>query len=147
MFFPFLKYQIINNRNNLQAFLEVDKGLEKRILKYIDNSNCWKDFVMNIKTKNYTYNKINRALLHILTSFTWMEANNINVDYIRVLGFSKKGQNYLKEIKKTNNIITHYKSNISLALDIEYRISLIYSLIFKNDLGKDEISHNPIILD
>lgn len=147
MFYPYLKYQIINNRNNLKSFLEVDEGIENRILKYINISDSWDNLVMNIKTKHYTYNKINRALLHILTSFTLEESKNIDINYIRVLGFNKKGQNYLKEIKKTNNIITHYKSNISLVLDVEYRISLIYSLVLKNNLAKDEISHNPIILD
>ena len=101
---------------------------------------------MKIKTKRYTYTKINRALVHILTSFTKEEAKNITTDYIRVLGFDKKGQNYLKKIKH-NNILTHYKSNISLALDIEYRITSIYSLILNNNLDKEEITHNPIILD
>ena len=146
-FFPYLKYNIISNINNLDDYLEVDIGLKNRIIKYINRSNTWEELVNNVKTKYYTYNKINRALLHILTSYTVSESKNIDINYIRVLGFNKKGQDYLKIIKKNNNIITHYKNNISLSLDIEYRVSLIYSLILNNDLGNDEISHNPVILD
>ena len=146
-FFPYLKYQIINNKINLNKYLEVDEGIENRIIKYINTSNNWHELVMNIKTKRYTYNKINRMLLHILTSFTKEEAKLINNNYIRVLGFNKKGQKYLKEIKKNLNIITNYKNNLSLTLDIEYRITCIYSLVLNNNLAEKEISHNPIIMD
>lgn len=146
-FFPYLKYQIINNKTNLSKYLEVDEGIENRIIKYINTSNNWHELVMNIKTKRYTYNKINRMLLHILTSFTKEEAKLINNNYIRVLGFNKKGQKYLKEIKKNLNIITNYKNNLSLTLDIEYRITCIYSLVLNNNLAEKEISHNPIIMD
>ena len=100
---------------------------------------------MNIKTKRYTYNKNNRMLLHILTSLTKEEVSNVKIDYIRVLGFNNKGKEYLNKIKKDINIITHYKKNISLLLDIEYRITSIYSLVLNNNLIIDEISHKPIM--
>lgn len=145
MFYPYLKYQIINNINNLDKYLEVDEGINKRIIKYISISNTWDELVMNIKTKRYTYNKINRVLLHILTSLTKEEAKNLDINYIRVLGFNNKGRSYLKRIKKDINILTHYKNNISLTLDIEYRVSCIYAYILNNDLDKEEISHNPVI--
>ena len=147
IFFPYLKYQIINNRDKLNIFLEVDEGIENRILKYINVSNSWNELVLNIKTKRYTYNKINRMLVHILTSYTKEEAKNLEIDYIRILGFNNKGQSYLKKKKNELNIITHYKSDISATLDIEYRVTCIYSLILNNNLYIEEISHNPIILD
>lgn len=145
MFYSYLKYNIISNINNLDKYLDVDEGIENRIKKYINTSNSWNELVMNIKTKRYTYNKINRMLLHILTSFTKEENNKIKIDYIRVLGFNNKGRNYLRKIKKDINIITNYKKNISLLLDIEYRITNIYSTVLNNDLIKDEIRHKPII--
>lgn len=145
MFYSYLKYNIISNINDLDKYLDVDEGIENRIKKYINTSNSWNELVMNIKTKRYTYNKINRMLLHILTSFTKEENNKIKIDYIRVLGFNNKGRNYLRKIKKDINIITNYKKNISLLLDIEYRITNIYSTVLNNDLIKDEIRHKPII--
>lgn len=145
MFYSYLKYNIISNINDLDKYLDVDEGIENRIKKYINTSNSWNELVMNIKTKRYTYNKINRMLLHILASFTKEENNKIKIDYIRVLGFNNKGRNYLRKIKKDINIITNYKKNISLLLDIEYRITNIYSTVLNNDLIKDEIRHKPII--
>ena len=66
-FFLLLKYQIVNNIDNLDKFLTVDEGIENRIRKCIRNSNNWDELVKNIKTKRYTYNKINRMFIHILT--------------------------------------------------------------------------------
>lgn len=148
-FYPLLKYQILNNINSLNKFLTVDEGIENRIKKYIKESNTWEELVNNIKTKRYTYNKINRMLIHILVNLTKEEVKNINIDYIRVLGFNTKGKTYLNKIKKDINIklITNYKNNISNLFDLENRVNNIYSIIIDNKLIKEEFSHNPIIKD
>ncbi len=148
-FFLLLKYQIVNNIDNLDKFLTVDEGIENRIRKCIRNSNNWDELVKNIKTKRYTYNKINRMFIHILTNLTKEDIKNINIDYVRVLGFNKKGQSYLNKIKKDIDIpiVTNYKNNISKLFDLEYRINYIYSIIVDEKLIKEEISHNPIIVD
>lgn len=146
-FYPFLKYKIITS-NNLEIYQTVDEGIENRIKKMALKSNSWEEIVKNIKTKRYTYNKINRMLVHILTNFTKEEAQNINVDYIRILGFNSKGQQHLKTIKKNLYIptITNYKPNLSQILDIELRVTQIYSSIIKKEtLATSEFSHLPII--
>jgi len=147
-FYSYLKYQIINNSNNLNKFQTVDEGIENRIIKNIYKSNSYDELIMNIKTKRYTYNKIQRMLLHILTNFTKEEASSLNIDYIRLLGFTTKGQQYLNSIKKNINIpiITRYKPNISKLLDIEFRITSIYAFITNNHKLIDlEYSAKPII--
>ena len=148
-YFYYLKYQIINNKNRLSEIQTVDEGIENRILKQINDASSWTDLVEKIKTKRYTYNKINRMLVHILTNFTKEEAHNIKVDYLRILGFSKKGRLYLNKIKKDIDlpIITHYKKNISNILDIEFRVVEIYDLVAKQDLIKKEYSQKPLFKD
>ena len=86
-------------------------------------------------------------LLHILTSFTKEEAKYLDIDYIRLLGFTSIGKDYLSKIKKQLNIplITGYKKNISKILDIELRITKIYSLVTNKDLIKEEYRNKPII--
>ena len=68
---------------------------------------------MNIKTKRYTYNKINRMLIHILLDIK-KEDNNQEI-YLRVLGFNQNGRNYLNKIKKHTSLPIYigYKKNIS----------------------------------
>ena len=142
-----LKYKVLSEDVNINKYQTVDEGIEGRIIDNITKSATYEELIQHIKTKRYTYNKISRMLLHILTSFTKEEASNIDIDYIRVLGFTTKGQEYLSKIKKniTIPIITGYKKNISKVLDIEYRVTKIYSLFTSNNLIKKEYQIKPII--
>lgn len=144
--FTLLKYKIINDKSNLDKYLTVDEGIENRIKKYINKSNTWQELVMNTKTKRYTYNKINRMLLHILLGIT-KEDNNKEI-YLRILGFNSQGRRYLNKIKKDINlpIYTSYKENISNIFDIEFKSTYIYSLILNNpSLIEKEYKNKPII--
>lgn len=145
--FPYLKYKIITEENTLSNYQTVDEGIEGRIIKYINESNSYEELIQNIKTKRYTYNKISRMFLHILTNFTKEEASSIKIDYLRILGFTTNGKEYLNKIKKEISIpiITGYKKNISKILDIELRITKIYSLVTSKDLVKEEYRNKPII--
>lgn len=137
--FKYLKYKILCS-NDLSIYQTVDEGLGFRIKKYIYKSNSLDDLVNFVKTKRYTYNKINRMFIHILTSLTKDEAK-LDIDYIRVLGFNDKGKKYLKDIKNNTGIdvYTNYKKIKSELFDIELRVTGIYSLIVSdNSLIKKE---------
>ncbi len=132
-YFSFLKYQIINNINCLSRFNTVDEGIDNRIRKVIVSTNSLDDLIKKIKTKRYTYNKINRMFIHILTNLTRDDVK-FDIDYVRVLGFNDIGKGYLNKIKKSVSIpiITRYKNIDSPLLDIEMRVTYIYSLIVKD---------------
>ena len=144
-YFPYIKYKIITSKN-LAIYKTVDEGIENRINKVINSVNSWKELVEKIKNKRYTYNKINRMLIHILTNFTKDESSNLNIDYIRVLGFSQKGRLYLNQIKKDLKVplITNYKPNLSPLLDIEFRVAKIYSLSLNKNIIEKEYKQPPI---
>ena len=145
-YFNYLKYKIITSKD-LSIYQTVDEGIENRIKKNINISNNWEELVRNIKTKRYTYNKINRMLIHILTDFTKEEAKELSIDYIRLLGFNKEGKKHLNRIKKELDIplITNYKPNLSKLLDIELRITSIYQLPLNDNLEEKEYKQKPII--
>lgn len=143
-YFEFLKYKI-NSESDLEKYLDVDEGLNTRIRSNINKSSSIDELIQNIKTKRYTYNKISRMLNHILCSFTKDERSQVkDIEYIRVLGFDEKGQEHLNnikdklEVKILNKFDTSYK-----ALEIEKRVSLIYSMI-ENDIMDREIKNIPI---
>ena len=143
-YFEYLKYKIISE-DDLNKYLDVDEGLSARIKKYINKSNNIDELIQNIKTKRYTYNKISRMLCHILCSFTKEEKQTIkDLEYIRILGFNKKGQEYLNKIKKNikTPILNKYDTGYK-CLDIEYRVSNIYSIIYE-DIMEYEIKNKPI---
>ena len=141
-YFELLKYKI-NSEKNLDQYLDVDEGLSTRIKKAILKSNNLEELIQNIKTKRYTYNKINRMLNHILCSYTKIENNSVkNIDYIRVLGFNDKGKRYLSKINNPM-ILNKYDTSKYKVLDIEKRVSEIYSIIYEN-IMEDEIKNKPI---
>src|SRR5699024_8549003 len=96
-YFKLLKYKI-NTDDNLKHYLDVDEGIEYRLQKYINSSNTIEEFIYNIKTKRYTYNKLNLMIIHVNTSLK--KEHNTNISYIKILGFNKKGQNYLNSFKE-----------------------------------------------
>lgn len=146
-YFELLKYKIISE-DDLNKYLDVDEGLNTRIKNQIYKSNNLEELIQNIKTKRYTYNKISRMLNHILCSFTKSENNIRDLEYIRILGFDKKGQEYLKNIKKDMNtpILNKYDTRKYKTLEIEKRVSDIYSLIYE-DIIKQEIQNKPMKKD
>jgi predicted nucleotidyltransferase len=145
-YFEYLKYKIISE-DNLDKYLDVDEGLSSRIKNVINKSNTLEELIQNIKTKRYTYNKISRMLNHILCSFTKEENNNIKeLEYIRILGFTNNGKDYLNTIKSNIDlpILNKYDTKKYKVLEIEKRVSDIYSNIYE-DISKEEIKNKPII--
>ncbi|MEG0994393.1 MAG: nucleotidyltransferase family protein [Bacilli bacterium] len=150
-YFKYLKYKIISEQNDLKKYLDVDEGLENRILKYIYKVTTIDELIMKIKTKRYTYSKLSRMLNHILCGFMKEERDKFcEITYIRVLGFSKLGQSYLKKIKKevTIPIITNYSKIHDSMLDYEMTITKIYASVLNNqqqqELIENEYKNNPL---
>lgn len=144
--YKLLKYKIINDTDNLNQYLTIDEGIENRIIKYIYKSHSWEELVMNLKTKRYTYNKINRMLIHILLGIK--KTDNTKEIYLRILGFNQKGKLYLNKIKKHIDLPIYigYKPNKSKILDLEFKSTCIYSLITKDEtLIEQEFKNKPII--
>ena len=148
-YFELLKSKIISEINHLDIYLNVDEGIENRIKKFIYGSNTIEELIDNIKTKRYTYNKINRMLLYILCGLTKDDVKNYNkLEYIRVLGFNKNGRKVLRDVKKTSHlpIITQYTNKYKM-LEIEMKVSYIYYCKEKDkvNLTLMEYKHKPII--
>ena len=144
--FKLLKYKI-NIGRDLNNIIDVSEGIDSRIIKYINISNSYDELINHVKTKRYTYNKLNRMFIHILTDLTCDDVKDIDINYIRVLGMNNTGSKYLKSISKSCSvpIITRYKNNDYKELLIEQRVNNIYSIIVNDDsLIKKEIG-KPII--
>ncbi len=139
-YFKFLKYKI-ETTDDLSIYQTVDEGIANRIKKYIRVACNWNELVDMIKTKRYTYNKINRMLIHILCGFTKELANKFkDISYIRILGFNELGQKYLNKIKKqvTVPILTKFDKDNEMLI-FEMQTTCVYASIL------DEVSKNQVI--
>lgn len=90
----------------LAAYHEVTEGLEQRILHSLPSLPALtvEALLDALKTKRYTRTKLQRMLTHLLLNHAKSELApdklQHGVSYIRVLGFSSRGQALLKEMKK-----------------------------------------------
>lgn len=134
--FNLLKFKILTS-DDLSIYLDVDEGIEYRILDVINNSSSFSELVYNIKTKRYTYNRICRMLIHILIGLTKKDVNNIELDYVKVLGFNSKGQQYLKDIRESIDIPTVVNKD-SLIYKYELKAAYLYGEAIKKDISFDK---------
>ena len=146
-FFKLLKYKILSDMNNLSDYLDVDEGLDNLIRKNIIKVNSYDELIEKIKTKRYTYNRLNRMFIHILLN---IKKDNIEkrkeINYIRVLGFNDIGKKYLKEIREEIKIpiITNYSDINDDNLIFELYVTSIYNeIISRFDLNITELKSIP----
>ena len=108
-FYDLIRYEILKNKEDLKNIQDMEVGLENRLyesaLKDLD-FNC---FFNEILSKRLTISRLQRILLHILLGLTKDLTNNtkFSIPFVKILGFSKKGQEYLNFLKKTDS----YKEN------------------------------------
>ncbi|WP_255287687.1 nucleotidyltransferase [Bacillus thuringiensis] len=157
-YFSFFKYRLMTmSSGDLRHIYEIEEGLEHRILSKIQNSSSFYSFMEALKTKRYTWTRLQRACTHILTNTTKEEIRSANIEqhapYIRLLGMSQKGQTYLSKNKKKIElpILTHTKTFDHAALDIEKKANSVYFSIMheplRTQLLKQDITHHPIRYD
>ncbi len=145
LIFTILKYKIITD-NNLEKYLTVDEGIEKRLKKVILKSNNLEEFILNVKTKRYTYNKIRRMIIHILLGLTKKDNDNLDLEYIHILGFNKKGQEYLHSIKKNISIpLSPILS--SKTYKYEKTAAYLYDIFTNSQASLFELKNKPLIIN
>ena len=139
--FELLKFKILTTPH-LENFLTIEEGIENRLKKEIKNCNTYQEFIERIKTKRYTYNKLNRMCIHILLGITKEQNKNATLSYCKILGFNKKGQEFLKHQKENVKIPTIVDKN-SIQCQIEITASLVYDLIMSTNTYNYEKKNQP----
>jgi len=102
-----LNYQIlklIDSGMDLTAFLDVSSELADRIQRQYLEFDTFTGRIQNLKTRQYTYTRISRVLLHLLLEITDEQAQTYRRkdynSYARVLGFRKQAEPLLRQIKE-----------------------------------------------
>lgn len=154
-YFHLLKYTIMTMSNeDLFNIYEVEEGLENRIRKNILEAEGFQDFMERLKTKRYTWTRLQRLCTHILTRTTKKQMSYIGPNqespYIRLLGMSQLGQEYLGTVKK--QLVVPVISKLSTfqhpLLELDIKASHTYNMIFPEPLRsktmKTEFATPPI---
>lgn len=96
------------SKESLATFLDVPKELADRIYGFRDEFMPFSELISSIKHKQFTYARINRALLHILLGLKENADSSNNsaslVPYARLLAMKKSASPLMKEIKEHSQI-------------------------------------------
>lgn len=154
-YWPLLKYKLLQSGpSELKGFYEVEEGLENRLFAAAASSDSFQQFMEYIKTKRYTWTRLQRVCLHILTNTRkeTMKTSQKTVNYLRLLGATEKGRSYLNYKKKEFSLPLVSKLSAFADPDIELDIkaSRIYALGQKGHgqekLLAEEFARPPIML-
>lgn len=135
-YYPLLHYRLTTmTRKELALIHGVDEGIEGRLLQAIEQANSFSDLIDRVKTKRYTQVRLQRMFVHILTNTTKQQIEQCfmrdSLPYIRLLGLTKKGRQYLNHMKKridTPIVANLTKEHDALYLD-ERALDVYYTII------------------
>lgn len=102
-YWPYIKLLLLQSEaEELKQIYEMEEGLENRFIAAGLKAESFAQFMEAVKTKRYTWTRLQRALTHILTRITkkafTMEEEKVT--YLRLLGMTEKGRSYLNQYKK-----------------------------------------------
>lgn len=103
------RYRLLTEtRESLAGYLDMTEELANRMINHANDFITFDQFCDLLKTRDMTYSRISRCLLHILlnirTEDMTLYKEEGGCQYARVLGFSKDGAKLLTCIKRTSSV-------------------------------------------
>lgn len=104
-----LKYKLLQEtKKSLTSYMDVSEDLANRIIKLRNDFQSFDDFCDALKTKDMTYARISRGLLHILLDIRTEHLANYKKNgychYAHILGFRKSSAELLSLLKGTSKV-------------------------------------------
>ncbi|USS89734.1 nucleotidyltransferase [Fructilactobacillus cliffordii] len=131
-YWPYLKYAINSHSlAELRNIYQMTEGLEHRIKRIAVVARSFTEFLELIKTKRYTYPRLQRLCTDILLNYQAADVANYQ-PVLRILGMSTAGQRYLHAIKKRLTlplITTATRSFLENEIQLEVRAGLITEMV------------------
>jgi predicted nucleotidyltransferase len=154
-YWKFLQYRLLQTTpEELRGIYEVEEGLENRLIAAALESSSFLEFMENLKTKRYTWTRLQRVCVHILTNATKTEMADFSESaaYLRLLGMSSAGKDYLNSRKKhlglplVSKLSSYRQKDILLDIKAARIYNLAVPMADNRNLLQQEYSHPPIYL-
>ena len=101
--FKIVKYKILTEKKEkIMEIYDINCEIYARIYRGAEISKNYREFLENTKSRNLSNRRVERIILNILLNIK-AEMMDFEINYVRILGFDKKGQKYLKKIRENNN--------------------------------------------
>ena len=128
------RYRLLQETEELLcSYLDMSHSLARRILSCRNQYETFTQFANQLKTKDITHTRIQRALLHML-----LHIHNVpeQIPYARVLGFRKSSASLLGEIKKHSRIplLTKLSDASKVLQENPHSLDLLEETTFSSNL-------------
>ena len=128
------RYRLLQETEELLcSYLDMSHSLARRILSCRNQYETFTQFANQLKTKDITHTRIQRALLHML-----LHIHNVpeQMPYARVLGFRKSSASLLGEIKKHSRIplLTKLSDASKVLQENPHSLDLLEETTFSSNL-------------
>lgn len=138
----------------LNSYCDVSNELANTIKQNINEikSKSFEDFILSLKSKNFTYTRISRAIFHILLNHKKKELKEIKLEsdiaaYPVLLGFKKSAVRLLSELKLRSKkpVISKMSSAKKLLSEMSLKIfeNNIYCDFLYNSIYFEKYGKNP----
>lgn len=102
-------YEKIHKEEDLTKYLDISTELARRMYAKTKEAQDFFHLVQLFKTKQYTYTRISRALLHLFLNMTEenmavFRSRHFQSCYAKILGFKRTSSLLLRELKKRSEI-------------------------------------------
>ena len=149
--YPYLQRLLMTaSSKELSEIFLVSEGIENLFKKNAEAYDTFEEFLSHSISKRYTGARISRISLNIMNHIRKDDVERLaDLPYVRVLGFNKKGQEYLRTLKKDDvEIATQFKKLPDSYKEIEWKASCLYASYLKDRKGylKKELK-GPIVTD
>ena len=102
--FKIVKYKILTEKKEeIMEIYDITEEIYARIYGIMIISQNYMEFLKKTKSRNLSNRRVERIILNILLNIK-AKMMDFEINYVRILGFNKKGQEYLKEIRENNKI-------------------------------------------
>jgi predicted nucleotidyltransferase len=155
-YWTMLQYKLLSSsKEELRGIYEIEEGIENRMVECAKTSTSFEEFMNKLKTKRYTWTRLQRMLLHILTNTQKeeMRGRHHSPSYIRLLGMNKSGREYIHSKKKnfTLPLISKLSSADQKAVQLDIQAAEIFSLGLtdtgsRKKLLRQEWSQPPVMI-
>ncbi len=144
---PLFHKIISESKETLAGYHEMSEGLEHRLKRAIPSLPSFQVDVLldTLKTKRYTRTKLQRALLAVLLGHRkdLLSPDRLRegVQYIRVLGYTEKGRELLKRMRKSAALpVLHSAARANEPypyLELDVQATSVYSLGWTSVTARD----------
>lgn len=139
-----LKYKLLQEtKKSLTSYMDVSEDLANRIINLRNDFQSFDGFCNTLKTKDMTYARISRGLLHILLDIRTEHLANYKKNgychYAHILGFRKSSAELLSLLKGTSKVPLLTKLTQTEDLS-EAGCQMLHQDIFASDLYESVIT-------